>query len=210
MAEKLRQQLINDTRLIHVDDPGSKKPAKRAVGEIAKNALSTARYSSLFNRIITRYKCKNIIELGTSFGINTLYLAADPSVNVVTIEGSKAIAEIGSLTLQFAGAKNIKLLEENIDAALPALLQTMRKVDFVFMDANHTCDATVRYFKLLLKNIHHKSVIVVDDIHYSAGMERAWKEIKDHPLVHSSADVYRCGILFFDPSLNKQHVILQF
>jgi hypothetical protein len=27
-------------------------------------------------------------------------------------------------------------------------------------------------------------------------------------LVYGSIDLYRCGILFFDPALNKQHFIL--
>ncbi len=40
-------------------------------------------------------------------------------------------------------------------------------------------------------------------------INKAWKEICKHDLVYTSLDLYRCGILFFDPSLNKQHVVLQ-
>jgi hypothetical protein len=77
------------------------------------------------------------------------------------------------------------------------------------MDANHHYEPTLKYFNWLLPVIHSMSIIIMDDIHYSAEMEKAWEEIKNHEQVHASIDLFRCGILFFDPSLNKQHVVLQ-
>jgi len=150
-----------------------------------------------------------IVELGTSFGINALYLSEAKGATVTTFEGAPAIADIAALTFEFAGKENIRLTVGNIDQTLPAFLQQVRQVDFVFIDANHMYGPTIRYFEWLLKKIHERSVLVVDDIHCSPGMERAWEEIKGHRLVYGSADLYRCGIVFFDPSLNKQHVILQ-
>jgi predicted O-methyltransferase YrrM len=100
-------------------------------------------------------------------------------------------------------------VQGNLQATLPEFLQTVRKVDFVFMDANHRYKPTITYFQWLVSRISESSIVVLDDIHYSAEMEKAWNELKTHKLVYGSADLYRCGILFFDPSLNKQHVILQ-
>jgi predicted O-methyltransferase YrrM len=151
-----------------------------------------------------------VIELGTSLGINTLYLAQHKNSKVTTFEGSDEIATLAEITFDFAHAANIKVIRGNIDKTLPDFLQTIRKVDFALIDANHTYEATLRYFNLLLPRIHEKSVVVIDDIHYSPGMEKAWNEICASKLVHSAADLYRAGILFFDPSLNKQRVILQF
>lgn len=158
--------------------------------------------------MINHFKAKSIAELGTSFGINTLYLAP-PQAEVTTFEGSPEIADMAKLTFELAQAKNIRIVEGNIDTTLPAFLQTARKLDFIFMDANHRYAPTMTYFERLLARIHENSIIVLDDIHYSPEMERAWNLIKKHKLVYGSADLYRCGILFFDPSLNKQHVILQ-
>jgi len=86
----------------------------------------------------------------------------------------------------------------------------VHRFDLALMDANHRYAPTMRYFELLLKHVHHKSIIIADDIHLSADMEQAWRAMQQHELVYASADLYRCGILFFDPSLNKQHVVLQF
>ena len=211
-AEALRQKLLKDKRVITVNDFGTgwSSGSARKIASIAKSSLSSQRFSSLYHRIISKYQHRVVIELGTSLGINTLYLAKSEDVNVVTLEGSQEIAQLAELTFQFAGASNIRLLEGNIDATLSSYLQAIRKFDFAFVDANHTYDATMKYFNLFTGKLHEKSVIVIDDIHHSKSMEKAWHAIISNKLVYGSIDLYRCGILFFDPSLNKQHVILQF
>ena len=44
----------------------------------------------------------------------------------------------------------------------------------------------------------------------SPEMEKAWNELSRHPLVYGSVDLFRCGILFFEPALNKQHFVWAF
>lgn len=209
--ENLRGKLLHDQRTITVQDFGSKakKQSNAKVSTIARTSLSSKRYSTIYFRLASAFQASTIVELGTSFGINTLYLAKAPAATVTTFEGAPAIADIASLTFEFAGSKNIQAVVGDIDKTLPVFLQHTRRVDFAFIDANHRYEPTLRYFGWLLKKMHERSVLVVDDIHYSPEMARAWKEMKRHRLVCASADLFRCGILFFDPSLNKQHVILQ-
>lgn len=209
--ESLREKLLEDERYITVRDLGSKalRKSTRRISSIAHTSLTPARYSVLYARLARYLGATYIVELGTSFGINTLYLAEKPDATVTTFEGAPAVADIAALTFEFASKKNIELIIGNIDKTLPAFLHRTRRVDLVFMDANHRYEPTLRYFEWLLKKVHDRSVIIIDDIHYSSEMERAWKVVQGHRLVYGSADLFRCGILFFDPSLNKQHVILQ-
>lgn len=208
-AENLRAQLLKDQRYLSDPDLGSGSSSKRQVSRMAQSSLSPLSISSLYNDLIDYFKAKKVIELGTSFGINTLYLASKHDRSVTTFEGSSDVAEIARLTFEFSGAKNIELIEGNIDSTLKYYLQTIRKFDLVLMDANHHYEPTLRYFNLLMPKLHESTVIILDDIHYSAEMAKAWTELKNHKLVYGSVDIFRCGILFFDPSLNKQHVILQ-
>jgi predicted O-methyltransferase YrrM len=209
--EVLRKKLLGDKRLIAAVDNGSGSSAPgQNIGAITKTSLSPVQLSDLYAGIIRHFKATNIVELGTSFGINTLYLAQNKASQVTTFEGSPEVAEIARLTFEFATAGNIKLIIGNIDHTLPEFLQSVRKIDFVLMDANHRYQPTVNYFGQLVTKIRETSVVVVDDIHYSKEMEQAWNQLKKHKLVYGSADLFRCGILFFDPSLNKQHVILQY
>jgi predicted O-methyltransferase YrrM len=210
--ESLRKKLLEDNRAIAVKDLGSKRHLtnSRTLSSIARTSLSSPKFSAFFHRVIQKYDHKTVIELGTSLGINTLYLAAKKDAKISTFEGSPELAAIAAITFDFAAAKNITLVEGDIDSTLPDFLQKHRKIDFAFIDANHTYAATMRYFRAILSKIHETSVIIIDDIHASGSMEKAWKEIISNDLVYGSADLFRCGALFFDPSLNKQHVILQF
>ena len=210
VIENLRQKLLHDHRRLQTADYGSGIGSNhKTVSSIAKTSLSPAPYSAMYSRIIDHFKSRTIIELGTSFGINALYLGMRKETSVTTFEGSPEIAEIALLTFEFAGAANIRLVPGNLDTSLPLYLQSVRKIDFIMMDANHRYLPTMKYFERFLPKVTEKSVLVMDDIHYSKEMERAWNEIKNHRLVYASADLFRCGIVFFDPSLNKQHVILQ-
>jgi hypothetical protein len=212
--EKLRFDLLKTHREIDVPDLGAKSKhflhGKRKISEIAETSLSSFRFSSLYLRLADYAEAKTIVELGTSFGLNTLYLAKKKGVSVYTFEGSERIAEVAEDTFRFSGAKNIELIKGNINSTLYSTLSRIPKVDFAFIDANHQYEATKKYFEELLMKVHHKSVMVIDDIHGNPGMNKAWKEICRHDLVHTTLDLYRCGILFFDPSLTKQHVVLQF
>ncbi|MCW5912649.1 MAG: SAM-dependent methyltransferase, partial [Cyclobacteriaceae bacterium] len=66
---------------------------------------------------------------------------------------------------------------------------------------------TTRYFELLAKRIQTKGIIALDDIYHSPEMAKAWHELRRHPLVYGSVDLFRCGLLFFDPVLNRQHYV---
>lgn len=214
LFESLRKKLSNDHREILVEDfgAGSKhiKNNNRKISDIASISLSSAKYSSLYLRIADYAKAKTILELGTSLGINTLYLSKKPESRVYTFEGSASIAEIASISFEFGDAKNIELITGNLDSTLYSNLSRIPKIDLAFMDANHQYIPSMRYFELLLSRAHHKSIFILDDIHDTPEMERVWREIKKHPLIYTSADLFRCGILFFDPSLTKQHVVLRF
>jgi len=147
------------------------------------------------------------VELGTSLGITTLYLAARKKAKVFTFEGSDSIANVALTNFEYFNTQNIELIEGNIDSTLPDFLQDPAKINFALIDANHRYEPTVRYFNQLSKRMADKGIIVIDDIHDTPEMERAWNELKRNDLVYASVDLFRCGMLFFDPALNKQHFV---
>jgi predicted O-methyltransferase YrrM len=212
--ESKRAHYLTDKTSLTLNDPGAGsiaiKTSTRQISDIARTSLSPEKYSLLYTRIIRHFNCRKILELGTSLGINTLYLASSPGSSVTTFEGSPAITSVAQNTFDSLGAKNIKLIEGNINTTLHTYLSNADAVDFAFLDANHRYAPTLKYFETIIQKIHTGSILVLDDIHYSKEMENAWNTVRQHPLVYASIDLYRCGILFFDPSLNKQHVVLQF
>ena len=208
--EDLRHSMLSDSTMIEVEDLGSgagSKPNRRSLSEITRTSSSPPDLAQFYVRILSNMKARRIIELGSSVGITTLYLAQQREVEVITFEGSHGLANVALTNFESMEQKNIHLIEGNITSTLPDFLQNPAKVNFVLMDANHEYEPTVRYFNFLLKRLDEDSIVVVDDIHRSTGMEKAWDEIKAHPVVYGSADLFRCGILFFDPALNHQHFV---
>ncbi len=211
--EEIRNTLLLDKRILNISDLGSGsqvlKKTSRRVSDITRTSSSPVKYVGIYARLTSYFQCQSIFELGTSFGINTLYLASSAGSEVTTFEGSSEIAIIARQSFEKANAKNIHIVEGNLDSTLIPEVQLTNTIDLAFMDANHRYEPTVRYFTILIQKMNERSIIIIDDIHYSKEMERAWIELKQHDRVRASADLYRCGILFFDPSLNNQHVVLQ-
>jgi predicted O-methyltransferase YrrM len=210
--ETIRSRLLDDDTKVESIDLGAGSAVltkSRTIKDIARTSLSTSFFLQMYHRLVEYFHARHVIELGTSLGISSMYLAKTKGVELTTFEGTPSIAERARENFAQLNYSNIKLIEGEIDSTLQHHLGLCTKIDLAFMDANHRYEPTIRYFNWLLKKIHERSIIIVDDIHYSPEMEQAWNEMKTHRLVYGSADLYRSGLLFFDPSVNRQHVVLQ-
>ncbi len=212
--ESLRKVLLRTKTTIEIQDfgAGSRVSSKvvKPISLIAKHATTPSKFSSFLAKTIDHFDYAQILELGTSLGINTLYLSQNEHVRVTTFEGDPSIAELAQKHFRAFKRTNITTITGNIDNTLTIALQKLNKIDLVYMDANHTYDATLRYFELLKHQIHENSMIVIDDIHWSKEMNRAWNEIKSKSEITLSIDLFEAGLLFFDPKIEKADYILKF
>ncbi|MGN0235479.1 MAG: O-methyltransferase [Paludibacteraceae bacterium] len=206
--------MLKDTRTLRVVDYGTGKTNEtediRRICDIANSSLEKPMVAQFFFRWLVflsqqSQKPLTIFELGSSLGITAAYMAKPHSRNrVITFEGSEEIAKQAMQVWQRLGIPNIELAVGNIDGTLSRALSG-KEVDFAFVDANHTYEATMRYVKQLMKHTHSKSIIAIDDIHYSEEMERAWHELQQSPQVTTTMDFLYVGVLFFDPRYLKKH-----
>jgi predicted O-methyltransferase YrrM len=216
IIETGRQKLLQQTAEIEVEDFGAGsaiiKTKKRVVADIAKSSLKQKKYAQLLFRIVNHYQPHTILELGTSFGITTSYLAAgNPNAKVFTMEGSAAIAEIAQKTFGRVALTNIQLIPGDFNNTLPALLLKLHTIDLAFIDGNHRRDPTLEYFTKLLNHSPQNTILIFDDIHWSAEMEEAWTIIKQDSAVTLSIDLFFIGIVFFNPDINhKQHFTIRY
>src|SRR5690349_109263 len=96
-VEALRRKLLQDETILEVEDFGAgsaiSKTNQRSIASIARNAAKSKKWAQLLFRIVNYYQPKHVLELGTSLGISTAYMAlANPQAQLVTAEGSRAIA----------------------------------------------------------------------------------------------------------------------
>lgn len=202
--EKLRRNLLSDKNEIQVSDYGSKASRKRRICDIASTSCKKADDAQLLFRIAIWQHAKNILELGTCLGLTTAYLAkSDSRAKVVSMEGCPQTAHVAKKNLEILGVRNAEIIVGNIDESLDRALDMFESLDLVFIDANHTKQATMSYFEACLKKAAAKSIIVIDDIYYSRGMHEAWVKIKNNPNVNASIDIYTMGIIIIDNEVQK-------
>lgn len=205
-----RNALLRNRKEIAIRDygAGSKVTGNkiRRVQEIAKHSCIPEKYGQLLFKMVCKFNYENILELGTSLGIGTLYLAMPNSkARVITIEGCKETASIANHTFEQIQTTNVQLLTGTFNEKLPEALEMLQKVDLVFFDGDHRELTTLAYFNQCLPYAHNDSIFIFDDIHWSLEMENAWKQIVKHPQVTVSLDLLRLGIIFFRKENKKEH-----
>ncbi|TGD78846.1 O-methyltransferase [Hymenobacter wooponensis] len=214
--EARRQELLQSTTSIQVRDFGAGSHTgagrTRRIRDIARTAAKPRPLAQLLFRLVNAFQPRTIIELGTSLGLTTSYLAAaDSRARVLTFEGCPQTAAVARETFASLGLGNVEIQEGNLDDTLaPALAALSTPVDFAFFDGNHRYEPTLRYFELMNAHRTEDSVFVLDDIHWSAEMTRAWEAIKQHPDVTLTIDLFFIGLVFFRRKQPKQHFILRF
>jgi cephalosporin hydroxylase len=108
------------------------------------------------------------------------------------------------------GKENIHFVEGDIIDNLPLVLKKGLPVDFALLDANHTYEATLAYCQMIWPYLHAESIMVIGDIHWSSGMKKAWETVKGFSGVTLSLDFFECGVLFFNPSVQRDNHILYY
>lgn len=203
--DQIRKQVSKDATPLEYTNIGASSNTLHQhnipVKKIIEVAVTPKKYSELYYRIINFLQARTILELGTSLGINTMYLARSTTGRVITIEGQKSLHEWAVNLFQQNKMDNITAIHAYFDEVLPELIKQIAPIDVVFIDGNHTYRATKHYYSLLKTAMNQPSVMIIDDIHWSSEMTRAWKEIIHDESVNISIDLYRCGILIFNKNI---------
>ena len=120
-----------------------------------------AETGKFFYNLILISKAKNILEVGTSNGYSTIWLAEAAKQNkgkVTTIEISEFKVKMAKENFKRAKLKNIKIIQGDALKEIPKLKE---KYDFMFIDAIKR--DYIKYLKLNQKNLKKGSIIVADN-----------------------------------------------
>jgi predicted O-methyltransferase YrrM len=213
--ENIRKKLLVDNRVITITDLGAgshlNNKRQKQVKRIAANALKQPKLAQLLYRLAAHFKPRNIIELGTCLGITTLYLQkAAPDAHVYTMEGCPQTAGVAKETFKQAGLDAVELITGNFDDNLPGVINNLDQLDFIFVDGNHQKDATLKYFEWCLPKVHEDTLLIFDDIYWSEGMKEAWAQIKAHPQVTVTVDLFWIGLVFFKSGRVKEDFLIRY
>lgn len=211
--EAQRQRLLKDKRIITYNDIGAGSHSNSSMSQVSKSIAQLTRVSSsnkfkcrLIRNVLTYFNPRTVIELGTNFGIATAYMHhAVPSAELISVEGIKPIYDIADdMIKRITRSTNLSLVHDTFDGFIEREKAKVKATQLVYIDGNHTYEGTISYAKTfwelnleqpsLRANSKVAKVLLLDDIYWSKGMQRAWLEIKSWGNCHT-VDLYKLGIV---------------
>jgi predicted O-methyltransferase YrrM len=200
--ETWRERLKSDFTKIELTDFGAGSNVhaskQRTLSSLARHSANNPYTCRLLFRIVNHFKPGILLELGTSLGISAAFQArALQNGRLITLEGCPKVAHYARETFRHTETTGVDLRQGHFEEVLPEVLREIGRIDYLFIDGNHRREPTVNYFLQCLERSHPESIFVFGDIHWSRDMELAWNEIKSHPSVTLTIDLYYIGVVFF-------------
>ncbi len=149
-----------------------------------------------------------VLELGTSLGFTTATMAFAGAEHIITIEGNPQIQRLATSFFQKRNLTAIQAISGKIEDHINELIR-QGPYDLIYIDANHTYQATIKYVTFALECLKRDGVIVLADIYWSRGMTKAWNEVISWPIITRSIDMFEAGFIFVAEKWPKQHFKLR-
>ena len=213
--ENLRKSLLRNRDILQVADHGTGSRLvpgnRRSIRKLVKSTAVNAKKGQLLARIAQFLRFSMILELGTGTGISSLYMGMSfPEAKILTCEGSPAIASLADINIRKMGVSNIEVHNDVFLEWLPGVLTRIQGDLLVFLDGDHQGGRLMKYYSMILESGFSKAVLVLDDIHRSGDMNRAWKILTKRDEVRLSLELFNTGIIFLGYDIQKGHFIVNF
>jgi predicted O-methyltransferase YrrM len=212
--QEVMHSLKQTKERVEMQDLGSRSMAfnsrKRTVSQLLSHSSIDRKTGEVLFRLCRYYTPDHIIELGTSIGMSTLYMAkGSPDSGITTIEGNTSLAAFAQNLFRKYGMKGIDVRHGFFDEVLPFIREGGNIPRLVFIDGSHTYAATMEYFHFFCDWID-EGILLIHDIRWSHGMSKAWKEIRHHPKAIVTLDVFRMGIVILNQNITPGNFIVRF
>lgn len=161
------------------------------------------KYDRLVFRLVNHFKSQNILELGSGFGLTSLYATA-PSQKVEC-----CCVELSEKKRKYAEAiylnynRKIELLAEDS-------IKTEEKKDCIIVNLDNYPLSYEWFHEHLLPLCSEKTFIILKGIRTKRQNQVLWRKLKRNQRVSVSIDMFNSGILFFNNKLYKRNYRFNF
>lgn len=169
--------LYDETEITVVDKgAGSRKMGNtRKLSDIAKYAVLNETEAVFLSRLVYFLNPPNVLELGTSLGVSTMCMAlSSPESQIHSVDACPETHAVASNILHAFSADNVSLYTKTFKSFLE---QNSTTWDFVYLDGDHRYQQTLDLLDDIQKRLSRNAVILLDDIHWSKGMTKAWRKL---------------------------------
>lgn len=159
--------------------------------------------ASLLFRLVNHFKPTTILELGSAWGISTLYMQqGNPAAAYYCIEPQTAVCT-RSQAVVASGGGQVTFVNAPISEALPSLLAEMNTMEFLFVHQ-------MKQLPTILPYVSQRTLVVIEGIHTHRRTKKQWRHFISSSQVRVSMDLYDFGIAVCSPNYHKQHYKVAF
>lgn len=181
------------------------------IGKQAKSNLKSPRLLQLVFRLVNYHQPKQIIEIGTGFGLTTTYLAkASPDAKVLSLTGTTEMPTLTEQDLTINRLNNVTLVTGGLEQTFKTIVEKTDTLDLVYVGGRNTKDFSLSIFNLCLAKANEHTILIFDQIYWNKEMQSAWQNIKKHPQVTITIDLFWFGMVYFRKGQAKEHFKLKF
>jgi len=161
-------------------------------------------YGALLFRLVNFFKCCTVLQIGSSTGLMSLYLALPlrNSCNCYALEERTGMLESVRTFAENYSLKNLHWMEGAYAESLLRLKPKIASFDFIFVNTMGDSEKTRETLRLTETFIFQNTVMVIDNIQRDKAMKKLWQEIKNRPDVVLTVDLLLLGLAFFHPPNN--------
>jgi len=210
--EEMRRRAMRSKEPIEHLDFGAGKPKEGLSADIMAlgrrrdrtvaamtGASKSPFWAGVLFRLVRNLGSLKGLELGTCLGVSAAYQAGAMDLNglghLFSLEGAPALADISRRHLESLGlADRVTIVLGRFADTLPGVLNEQGPFDYVFIDGHHDEHATIEYFNQIHPFLAPDAVIVFDDVDWSKGMKRAWKNLGTDSRIAVAVDLGRLGV----------------
>lgn len=185
--------------------------ASRSIRSLTRRSSVNRRFGRFLFRLVRWFRPDELIELGTGIGVSTLYLSAAFDRQMESVEASPQKHAFSKVLFEQYGIKNVKTHCGTFMQCFEDVVPDPDARSMVFLDGDHRYGATMELVERLIDTRKNgEMLIVIDDIHWSEEMERAWNELRHDSRIPFTVDLFQVGLVFIRDEVSKQHFTLTF
>lgn len=148
-----------------------------------------SKHLKLIYRIINHYKSENILEIGNSNLLDSIFLSN------IQLKANVFFSNVKTNEISEIKTQN------NIQS---------ESFDFAFYNLKNNDNFTLSEFMNHIKYFHNNSIVAINNIHQSKEIEEVWRKIITQKEVTISIDLFFIGLLFFRKEQVKENFIIRF
>ena len=204
--EVQRKKLLLDNQNITYHDKQNKDRLKtRTIAQITKREAIKPKHGKLLFRLANYFKAEKILQIGGGTGLSTLYLTSySHKIRCTVLDDRPELANIAKKVFGWESRNNIDIRLGSYKETLPIALDDIGKPDLIFFNTQFEQQDNLWMFNECVKHVNDKSVFVFKGIKDNRNMRDMWREIKTHPDVRITLDLYSMGIVLFNKKLNRR------